>query len=122
MKDNMTKAICSGKLELGSRELDCYVLEDRRRVIAERGFIEEALAVVRPDDDSYYDVIEFETPEGIAERGRETSFVLDLCREVLGAAVCGVVNHRLVSDAVDILVMSFRKGVAVLSNEEKSYN
>lgn len=33
------KAVASGVLNLGGREVDCYVLEDGRRVLSQRGIM-----------------------------------------------------------------------------------
>jgi hypothetical protein len=132
--------IATGVLFDGAAE--CYVLDDGRRVISQRGILRAlrgsgngggpgnadlARFLGRiPERFRHFEAvpeIEFDSPTGVAN-GREGRFLTDLCRAYAEAFAAGALHHtqaRIASNAVRVLSAIASVGIEALIDEATGY-
>lgn len=133
-------------LRIGDIEIPCYVLEDERRVITQRGMLRAmglsvggtsnriatfaagrgVSAYLKPEAAAMFrDPIRFRIPvSGGAAYGYEATLLADLCDAVLGARQAGALMHHQehVAQNCEILVRSFaRVGIIALVDEATGF-
>lgn len=135
-------------LRIGNLEIPCFVLEDGRRVLAQRGMI-TALGMI-PGGSSHgqdrmikfatqerlkpftseklkpgtLNAIEFRTPDGRRTLGYEATLLADICDAVLEARKHGALTEKQQHVAVqcEILLRAFaRVGIIALVDEATGY-
>lgn len=143
-------AIYSGELPIGNTELPCYVLEDGRRVLSQRG-INTAFTGSRgggtvikdgahnlPRFLSTNDVLPFVSKElmarisnpieyqpshgGRTAFGYEATLLPEICEVILDADKAGELKNKEYAQVADILIRSFaRVGIIALIDEATGY-
>jgi hypothetical protein len=152
MKDFIPKVLCGSvdrPLVIGGKEIQCYVLQDERRVVVQSGMMQaldmkqgtagkgsgDRLAKfistnsIKPYvSDELYSVItnpiKFKTGKGVTAYGYEATILADLCDAVLEARKKGTLNYQQthIADQCEILVRGFaRVGIIALVDEATGY-
>jgi len=139
----------SRPLRVGGLEIPCYVLEDNRRVLIQRGMMDslhmaQGTAGRGPGDrlakfvrskalESFVseelsqvinNPIKLRTPSGSIAYGYEATILADLCDAVLAARRAGKLHHqqRHIAERCEILVGAFaRVGIIALVDEATGY-
>jgi len=137
-------------LKIGDIELPCYVLDDGRRVLVQRGMV-RSLAMKRGTAGKRIagdrlvqftstksinpfvsedlaavinNPIKFKTAKGAIAHGYEATVLADLCDAVLAAREAGALNpqQRHIADRCELLVRGFaRVGIVALVDEVTGY-
>lgn len=139
------KAITTGTLSFGGIEVDCYNLDDGRRVISQRAIVrlltggghkggakpgnlrrfldriphESAENLVEPNSE-----VEFLLPSGTAAIGRDAEWLVDLCNAYVDAALDGRLRKNqlhLAANARAIVSACAKTGIAALIDEATGY-
>lgn len=137
------KAIAEGKMLDGL--IECYVLENGRRVISQRGIVKALTTQNAAENDgrkagdfeqylaklpenhrpkSTDASLEFERPGGGIASGREGSFFVDLCQSYVAAFVAGELHHKQVKLAMRAMVVLSalaKVGIEALIDEATGY-
>jgi hypothetical protein len=132
-------------LRIGAAEIGCYVLNDGRRVISQRGLqtgigmnvsggAQRLLKLVgvfsskgvdcKELTSRISDPIKFLIPAGVVAHGYEATALADLCDVILEARKAGILSRQQihVADHCEILVRSFAKiGIVALIDEATGY-
>lgn len=137
MSDSRRKAVCSGTLFDGL--VDCYVLDDGRRVISQRGVVRALTGGGRSRGDisTYIDrlpedsrhlalaaAIEFRLPSGGTANGRDAEWVVDVLQAYVDAHFDGELHpsqEHLAKNASRILRVLGKVGLAALIDEATGY-
>ena len=145
--DKLPKATHKGVLKIGDMELECYVLEDGRRVLHQRGLL-KALGMARGGSSHGGDRLAkfvggkilkpydkkdlsagtrpflFRTPRGPVAIGFEATILADICEIVLDASDAGVLQKQQlhIAQRCSILHRGFaRVGITALVDEATGY-
>ncbi len=136
--EERVKAMASGVLKFGNVEVECYVLEDGRRVISQRGIIAGIGASAkngdlerhvgrlpaRFGDLSLVPSIEFTIPNGAIALGRDRNFFVDLCDAYADAWAAGELHPKqeLIARTCMAIIRSLAKvGIDALIDEATGY-
>lgn len=151
--DNLVRATHGDNdhpLKIGSLEIPCYVLEDKRRVIVQSGMfraldMSQGTATAKSTGDRLSrfiatkgvrefvspelakvitEPIKFRSPSGSVAYGYEATVLADLCNSVLDAREKGRLNYQQehIADQCQILVRAFAKvGIVALVDEATGY-
>jgi hypothetical protein len=136
------KAISTGALKFGSAEVDCYNLDDGRRVLSQRGVIRGLTGGAKGGPGAanlarYIDrlpekhralalvpVVEFVLPSGTVAHGREADWFVDLCNAYVDAAVEGALTKQQIHlgrQARAIVSACAKTGIAALIDEATGF-
>lgn len=138
------RAISTGALKFGDAEVDCYNLDDGRRVISQRGVVralqggskgatshgnlarfferlpaESSAKLADPSAE-----IAFVLPSGTTAHGRDAEWFIDLCNAYLDALVAGTLHPKqrhLAAQARVIVAACSKVGIAALIDEATGY-
>jgi len=143
------KAIKDGTLKIGGQEIPCFVLEDGRRVLSNRGLL-GAIGLKRGGSDgtggdrlvsfltgnavsrfvskpltvATSEPIRFSMPQGGTAHAYEARILVDLCEAVLQARATGALNIRQehIASQCEILVRGLaHTGIVALVDEATGY-
>jgi hypothetical protein len=146
--ETFPKATHAGTLTIGSKELPCYVLEDGRRALAQRGMV-DALGMSRGSSSVsggdrlakfasgkavspflgsklrlVTEPFRFTTPSGPVAYGYEATILADLCDAVLAARQGGKLQKQQlhIAEACEVLIRGFaRVGIIALVDEATGF-
>lgn len=138
---SLPKAVATGVLRFGEVEVDCYVLDDERRVISQRGVLRgitgdrtggkggdlrRYLRGFPGDIDtlSAGESIDFAIPSGGRAQGRNASWFVDFCAAYVDAAVAGTLHPKqthLAVQAQRVLKAVAKVGIVALVDEATGY-
>lgn len=139
------RAITTGVLSFGGVSVDCYNLDDGRRVISQRAIVraltgggakgatnpkglgsyldrlpqETAGNLARPSSE-----VEFVLPSGTTSIGRDAEWLIDLCNAYVDAAMAGSLHRKqlhLAAQARTIVAACAKTGIAALIDEATGY-
>lgn len=139
------KAITTGVLSFGGVEVDCYNLDNGRRVISQRAIVRVLTGtghkagrdrgdlrqyVARIPHESAEKLVatrsevEFVLPSGTTSIGRDAEWLIDLCNAYVDAAIAGTLHRkqlRLAGQARAIVAACAKTGIAALIDEATGY-
>lgn len=125
----MPRAIADGVISFGPLELECYVLDDERRILTTSG-IQEVIGAAKdrmltralsrlPKKYEHLSVqpsIEFVLPNGGIGTGREAMFLVELCKAYAEAWQNGELHHKQEHIAKTAMTILFAlSGVAIIA-------
>lgn len=137
--DDLPKAEYQGSLSIGDIEIDCYVLEDGRRVIHKRGMAKglgmkseggnvfgrtiERLGskISQKVRDRVANPIVFKPLTGDPAHGYDSEFVIELCEAIVDAPDLHPKQRPLARQAEIIIRAAARVGIAALIDEATGY-
>lgn len=138
------RAISTGALRFGDAEVDCYNLDDGRRVISQRGVVrgltggskagrsagDLPVYVARVPADSRGNLadasaeVSFILPSGTVAIGRDADWFIDLCNAYVDAAIAGTLHPKqrhLAAQARVIVAACSKVGIAALIDEATGF-
>jgi len=139
------RAVSTGAIRFGEAEVDCYNLDDGRRVISQRGVVralssggpgggrdrgdllrylerlptESSAILAAPSAE-----VAFVLPSGTVAHGRDAEWFIDLCNAYLDAAIAGSLHPKqrhIAAQARVIVAACSKVGIAALIDEATGF-